>query len=143
MRPGSIFLMTIVITLSLFFQAEVVFLQESQRFTLPEVFEYPPVKERDPFSPLVQPEEKSGKIPEKKPEKKPPQVITESVYKVVGIVWNEGEDMALITKGANNIWIAKEGMVLDGLKVARIEGEKGEVILIGEDKIIKLKMLGV
>lgn len=146
-----------IITVFLFFQNGAVWAEESeQQFSLPSVFEYPPVKGRDPFSPLVKPppekpqepekeiKEKSAKKATKKATKKENTlpVITESEYQVVGLVWNGSSDVALITKG-ENIWLAQEGMVFDGLKVARIKGKEGEVVLIDRDKIIRLTILGV
>jgi len=122
-----------------FFQDGITFAQDLQwRFSLPAVFEYPTVKGRDPFSSLVQPKKK----PEERPEKRPVPVITKSEYRVIGLVWDGGADVALITRGMN-VWVAKEGEVIDGLKVARIKGKEGEVVLVGEDKIIKLKMLDI
>ncbi|MBE0478338.1 hypothetical protein IBX65_04370 [Candidatus Aerophobetes bacterium] len=148
MKSGLILVGVIVF---LFFQGEIVFPQDAQELSLPEVFEYPPVKERDPFSPLIQPEKKLEEEPVKKepikepvkePEKKPLPVITRSEYKLVGIIWDARGSIALVARGVNT-WLVEEGMTLDGLKVARIEAEKGEVILVGEDKIIKLNMLEI
>ncbi|MCD6575072.1 hypothetical protein J7K97_05290 [Candidatus Aerophobetes bacterium] len=142
MRFLKFFPLLIVLVISLFFLHGKCF-AEGERFSLPEIFEYPPVKGRDPFYPLVRKEEKVSKVTEpKKVEKKPLPVVTHSEYKVVGIVWREGEGIALIKKGEKS-WVVKEGMVIDGLKVARIEGGRGEVILIGKDRIIKLKMLEI
>jgi len=129
-----------------FLLSEGVFGQEPEGFSLPEIFEYPATGGRDPFSPLIikkKEEVKQKPKPLPKPEKKKPlPVITRSEYKLVGIVWYEKESIALISKKGKT-WVVKEGMVFDGLKVARIEGEKGEVTLIGKDKIIQLNMLEI
>jgi len=109
---------------------------------LSQIFEYPPTKEKDPFSPLIKKEEKEKEEKVVKKEEKLLQVTTSSEYELVGIVWCGGEAIALIKK-RDKSWVVSEGMILDSLKVARIEGNKGEVILIGENKIIKLKMLEV
>ncbi|MBC7190379.1 hypothetical protein H5U35_09320 [Candidatus Aerophobetes bacterium] len=77
---------------------------------------------------------------EKKEEKKPLPVVINSEFKLIGIVWQKTGAVAFIA-GRGKTWVVEEGTTVDGFKVARIEGEKGEVTLLGEDKIIKLKML--
>ncbi len=143
-----------VCLLSLFFFSCLVetkvFAQPEEDFSLPEIFEYPVTKGRDPFAPLIiekkRVEEKKVVMPKAEvkaqpgPEKLP--VITHSEYKLIGIVWYGEEAAALIRKNEKT-WVVKEGMVFNGLSVARIEGEKGEVILLGKDKIIKLNMLEI
>lgn len=129
-----------------FFRSIVFAVEEIEGLSLPAIFEYPAVKGRDPFVPLVKEEKpvqpKKKTLPKKrKPEKKTLPVITNSEYTLVGIVWSEGESMALIVK-KDKTWIAKEGTVLNGLRVARINGEKGEVTLVGKEKIIQLKLMG-
>ncbi len=118
-------------------------------FSLPEVFEYPPVKGRDPFYPLIQQKKEKrqqppplSSKPKVKEKEKPLQVVSHSKYKLIGIVWYERKGVALIS-GEGKTWVVEEGMSINGLKVARIDGEKGEVMLVGEDKIIQLKMEGI
>lgn len=117
--------------------------EKVEDLSLPVIFEYPSISGRDPFVPLVK--EKKPLVvrkvsPKPKPERKILPVVTNSGYTLVGIVWSGEEGMALIEKKGKT-WIVKEGMILDGLRVARIKGEKGEVILIGKDKIIKLRLM--
>ncbi|MCD6256942.1 hypothetical protein J7J45_02610 [Candidatus Aerophobetes bacterium] len=117
--------------------------EKVEDLSLPVIFEYPSISGRDPFVPLVK--EKKPLVvrkvsPKPKSEKKILPVVTNSGYTLVGIVWSGEEGMALIEKKGKT-WIVKEGMILDGLRVARIKGEKGEVILIGKDKIIKLRLM--
>ncbi|RLE12326.1 hypothetical protein DRJ04_06420 [Candidatus Aerophobetes bacterium] len=139
MKQVALFYLMMSIIATLVFSGELVFAEEPENFSLPAVFKYPVIKERDPFSPLIKKEEKPK---EEKPKKKPLPVVTQSEYKLVGIVWYGERGVALISKGGKS-WVAEEGQVLDGLKVARIEGERGEVILVGEDKIVKLRMLKI
>jgi len=119
--------------------------EKVEDLSLPVIFEYPSISGRDPFVPLVKEKKplvvrKVSPKPRPKPEKKILPVVTNSGYTLVGIVWSGEEGMALIEKKGKT-WIVKEGMILDGLRVARIKGEKGEVILIGKDKIIKLRLM--
>ena len=115
---------------------EVVLSEEFQeQFFLPLVFKYPVVQGRDPFYPLVQAEKKIEVV-----EEKPLLVVTQSAYKVVGIAWEGKKNIALIAKEGQT-WMVEEGMFVDGLRVLRIQGQEGEVTLVGEDRIIKLKML--
>lgn len=146
MKLPSLFLMIMILFL---LAGGLTFAQESEDFSLPEVFEYPATGGRDPFFPLIvekkeevkqKPQElKSISQPE---EKKPLPVITRSEYKLVGIVWQGEESVALISKQGKN-WVVKEGMSIDNFKVARIEGKEGRVTLLGEDKIIQLNMLEI
>ena len=132
-RKGAV--LVVVIVAFLLSQELIVFSQESQeQFYVPEVFEYPVLQGRDPFYPLVH-QEKVEVV-----EKKPLPVITQSEYQVLGIVWQDEKSVAFIAKGKKT-WVVKEGMSIEGLRVSRISGDKGEVILIGEDAIIKLKTL--
>ena len=115
---------------------EVVLSEEFQeQFSLPSVFEYPVTQGRDPFYPLVQAEEKIEVV-----EEKPLPVVTQSAYKLVGIAWEGKKSIALIAKEGQT-WMVEEGMVVNGLRVLRIQGQEGEVTLVGEDRIIKLKRL--
>ncbi len=119
----------------LFFLGTVVFSQESQeKFSIPVVFEYPGVDERDPFYPLIYEEETIEVV-----EKKPLPVITQSDYELLGIAWEAKKSMAFIAKGGKT-WMVAEGMSIDELKVLSIQAKEGKVTLIGEDMIIKLKM---
>lgn len=111
--------------------------EDNENFSVPSVFEYPPVTGRDPFSPLIKPEKESKTESE---ENKIIPVVTHSKYKLVGIAWYERKGVALIS-AEGEIWIVEEGMSVDGLKVARINGKEGEVMLVGEDRIIQLNMM--
>ena len=92
------------------------------------------IDERDPFYPLIYKEKKIEVV-----EKKPLPVITQSDYKLLGIVWEAKKSIAFVAKGGKT-WMVAEGMSIDGLKVSSIQAKEGEVTLIGEDMIIKLKM---
>lgn len=135
-------LLSIIIILGLFLQPVIVFTQAHQPRSLPETFEYPLTGERDPFYPLVQaPEKTEAKSTGKEPAS-PVPIIIDSEYRLLGIIWDETGSLALVAKGTN-VWLIKEGMDFEGLQVARIQGEKGEVILVGENKIIQLKMFEI
>ena len=115
----------------------------SEEDLLPPVFEYKVENRRDPFSSLIV-EEKKVKPKKTLPEvvkKAEPRIVTQSDYKLVGIVWDKKESLAIIEKGEKT-WLVKEGSLVNSFRVARIEGKKGEVILWGTNEIIQLKFAG-
>lgn len=114
----------------------------NEKYLLPPVFEYKVENRRDPFLSLIV-EEKKAKPEAASPEvvKEEPKIITQSDYKLVGFVWDEKESLAIIEK-EGRIWLVKEGNLINGFRVARVEGKRGEVILWGEDEIIQLKFTG-
>ncbi len=114
----------------------------NEKYLLPPVFEYKVENRRDPFLSLIV-EEKKAKPEAASPEvvKEEPKIITQSDYKLVGFVWDEKESLAIIEK-EGRIWLVKEGNLINGFRVARVEGKGGEVILWGEDEIIQLKFTG-
>lgn len=114
----------------------------NEKHLLPPVFEYKVENRRDPFLSLIV-EEKKAKPKAASPEvaKEEPKIIIQSDYKLVGFVWDEKESLAIIEK-EGRIWLVKEGNLINGFRVARVEGKRGEVILWGEDEIIQLKFTG-
>lgn len=121
---------------------------------LPPVFLYDSEGLRDPFIPLVTKkkivvvEEKRKTRPEaEKPEKtkqeiekpKPKKIVTHSAYRLIGLVWDKKRVFALI-QGKDGKWIAKKGDQIGKFQVFKMEAKKGEVILMGENEIIKLRI---
>lgn len=114
----------------------------NEKHLLPPVFEYKVENRRDPFLSLIVEEKKTKpKAASPKVVKEEPKIITQSDYKLVGFVWDEKESLAIIEK-EGRIWLVKEGNLINGFRVARVEGKRGEVILWGEDEIIQLKFTG-
>ena len=106
-------------------------------FSLPPVFIYDSEGRRDPFVPLITPEEAEVELEEVEGE---PEILEESEYTLIGLMWEEEEVFALI-QGERGKWIVKEGDMIEGFEILEIEEEKGEVILIrGEEEIIKLRI---
>ncbi len=108
---------------------------------LPPVFEYKVENRRDPFLSLIVKEKKAKPkaISPKVVEKTEPRIVTQSEYRLIGLVWDKRESLAIIKKGERT-WLVKEGSSLNSFRVARIDGKKGEVILWGENEIIQLKL---
>ncbi|MCD6232683.1 hypothetical protein J7K28_08760 [Candidatus Aerophobetes bacterium] len=98
-------------------------------------FEYKSEGRRDPFLPLTVKEEK---IEEEKPLAR--KILFSSEYKIIGLVWDKREILAIIRKG-EKVWIVRKGDVIENLRVSEIK-EEGIVILEGEEKIIKIRMGG-
>ncbi len=121
---------------------------------LPPIFLYNSEGLRDPFIPLVAKEkivvvekkkriapevEKAEKTKRKVEKPKPKKITADSGYRLIGLVWDKKGVFALI-EGKNGKWIVKKDDQIEKLQVFKIEAKKGEVTLIGEEKIVKLKM---
>lgn len=106
-------------------------------FSLPPVFIYNSEGRRDPFIPLIAPEGAEFELEEMEGE---PEILEESEYTLIGLIWDEEEVFALI-QGERGKWIVKKGDMIEEFEVLDIKEEKGEVILIrGEEEIIKLRI---
>ena len=106
-------------------------------FSLPPVFIYNSEGRRDPFVSLIAPEGAEFELEEMEVE---PEILEESEYTLIGLIWDEEEVFALI-QGERGKWIVKEGDMIEEFEVLEIKEEKGEVILIrGEEEIIKLRI---
>jgi len=109
---------------------------------LPPIFLYNSEGLRDPFIPLVTKEkivEKAEKTEQKVEKPKPKKITTDSGYRLIGLVWDKKGVFALI-EGKDGKWIVKKGDQIGKFQVFKIEAKKGEVTLIGEEKIVKLRM---
>jgi len=118
---------------------------------LPPIFLYNSEGLRDPFIPLVAKEkivvvEESMKtrpqVPETRQEvgkSRPKKIVTESGYRLIGLVWDKKGVFALI-EGKDGKWIVKKGDRIGEFQVFKVEAKKGEVTLVGEEKIVKLRM---
>lgn len=109
---------------------------------LPPIFLYNSEGLRDPFIPLVAKEkivEKAEKTEQKVEKPKPKKITTDSGYRLIGLVWDKKGVFALI-EGKDGKWIVKKGDQIGKFQVFKIEAKKGEVTLIGEEKIVKLRM---
>lgn len=106
-------------------------------FSLPPVFIYNSEGRRDPFVSLIVPEGAEFELEEMEGE---PEILEESEYTLIGLIWDEEEVFALI-QGERGKWIVKEGDMIEEFEVLEIKEEKGEVILIrGKEEIIKLRI---
>ncbi len=118
---------------------------------LPPIFLYNSEGLRDPFIPLVTKEkrvvveesmETRPQVPETRQEVKksqPKKIVTESGYRLIGLVWDKKGVFALI-EGKDGKWIVKKGDRIGEFQVFKLEAKKGEVTLVGEKKIVKLRM---
>ena len=109
---------------------------------LPPIFLYNSEGLRDPFIPLVTKEkivEKAEKTEQKVEKPKPKKITTDSGYRLIGLVWDKKGVFALI-EGKDGKWIVKKGDQIGKFQVLKVEAKKGEVTLIGEEKIVKLRM---
>ena len=118
---------------------------------LPPIFLYNSEGLRDPFIPLVTKEkrvvveesmETRPQVPETRQEvekSRPKKIVTESGYRLIGLVWDKKGVFALI-EGKGGKWIVKKGDRIGEFQVFKVEAKKGEVTLIGEEKIVKLRM---
>ena len=70
---------------------------------------------------------------------RPKKIVTESGYRLIGLVWDKKGVFALI-EGKDGKWIVKKGDQIGKFQVFKVEAKKGEVTLIGEEKIVKLRM---
>lgn len=99
---------------------------------LTTAFEYPESVGRDPFDPLIREEVTQG----------PEVVESASGFELLGITWDGTASLALITHEAKN-WLVSEGMKIADLEVDRIDGKNGEVVLLGDERIVILRMLDI
>jgi len=109
---------------------------------LPPIFLYNSEGLRDPFIPLVAKEkivEKAEKREQKVEKPKPKKITTDSGYRLIGLVWDKKGVFALI-EGKDGKWIVKKGDRIGKFQVFKLEAKKGEVTLVGEEKIVKLRM---
>ncbi len=109
---------------------------------LPPIFLYNSEGLRDPFIPLVAKEkivEKVEKREQKVEKPKPKKITTDSGYRLIGLVWDKKGVFALI-EGKDGKWIVKKGDQIGKFQVFKLEAKKGEVTLVGEEKIVKLRM---
>jgi len=107
------------------------------------VFKYKDEGRRDPFVPLLKKEIEEEKKAELKTEKPTLRkvVIGSSKYSLIGLVWDEEGALAII-QADNRSWIVREGDTIDNFMISRIEGERGQVILMGEKQVVKLRIRG-
>ncbi len=110
-------------------------------FSLPPVFIYNSEGRRDPFIPLIAPKEAESELGfGLKEVEGEPEILEESEYTLIGLMWKEEEVFAFI-QGERGKWIVKKGDMIEEFEVLEIEEGKGEVILIrGEEEIIKLRI---
>ena len=109
-------------------------------FSLPPVFIYNSEGRRDPFVSLIAPEGVEFELEELEEMEVEPEILEESEYTLIGLMWDEEEVFAFI-QGERGKWIVKEGDTIEEFEVLEINEEKGEVILIrGEEEIIKLRI---
>jgi len=115
-------------------------------FSLPPVFIYNSEGRRDPFIPLIAPKEAESELEfgleevEGELEIVELEILEESEYILIGLMWKAGEAFAFI-QGERGKWIVKKGDMIEEFEVLEIKEEKGEVILIrGEEEIIKLRI---
>jgi hypothetical protein len=95
-------------------------------------FEYPESIGRDPFDPLVREEVTQG-----------PEVVEgASGFELLGITWDGTVSLAMIVHQARN-WLVSEGMKVADMEVDRIDGKNGEVVLLGDERIVILRMLDI
>ena len=126
---------------------------EAESF-LPPIFLYNSEGLRDPFIPLVTKEKiiiveqrKKTRPEVEKPEKTSPtvkkpkskKIVTYSGYRLIGLVWDKKGIFALI-EGKGGKWIVKKGDRIGKFQVFKVESKKGEVTLMGENEIVKLRM---
>ncbi len=121
----KIFLVIFVFNLLLFFIEEGMANQ---------IFEYKSEGRRDPFLSLI-----AKKIEVKVEKSLPREIVITSEYKLIGLVWDKKQILALIQKG-KKVWIVGKGDLIEDLRVSKIREEEGEVLLEGKKKIIKVKM---
>jgi len=108
----------------------------------PSVFKYRDEGRRDPFAPLIKKDEKGQKAELKAEKPKVPEMVTgSSEYSLIGLVWDKEGAFAII-RGESENWIVREGDVINDFMISRIEGEKGEVILMGKDQMVRLTIRG-
>ena len=103
----------------------------AEEVDFPDAFQYPRAVGRDPFQPLVREEVTQAEV-----------VENTGGFELLGITWNGRVSLALITYRNTN-WLVSEGMQIADLKVDRIEGKRGEVVLSGDEKIVILRMLDI
>jgi len=109
-------------------------------FSLPAVFIYDSEGRRDPFLSLIVERKKvEPKVEQPKPKETPKQILEESDYILLGLIWDEEKIFALI-KTKKGKWIVQEGSIIDRFRVLKIDRKKEEVVLVGEKEIIKLRM---
>ncbi len=121
----KIFLVIFVFNLLLFFIEEGMANQ---------IFEYKSEGRRDPFLSLI-----AKKLEVKVEKSLPREIVITSEYKLIGLVWDKKQILALIQKG-KKVWIVGKGDLIEDLRVSKIREEEGEVLLEGKKKIIKVKM---
>jgi len=99
-----------------------------------QIFEYKSEGRRDPFLSLIA---KKSEVKVEKP--LPREIVITSEYRLIGLVWDKKQILALIQKG-EEVWIVGEGDLIEDLRVSKIGEKEGEVVLEGKKKIIKIKM---
>lgn len=110
------------------------------KFSLPAVFIYDSEGRRDPFLSLIIERKKvEPRMEQVKPKETPRQILEESDYVLLGLIWDEEKVFALI-KTKKGKWIVQEGSVIDRFHVLKIDRIKEEVTLAGDKEIIKLRM---
>jgi Tfp pilus assembly protein PilP len=108
----------------------------------PSVFKYRDEGRRDPFVPLIKKDEKGQKAESKAEKPEVQEMVTgSSEYSLIGLVWDKEGAFAII-RGESENWIVREGDVINDFMISRIEGEKGEVILMGKDQMVRLTIRG-
>jgi len=101
-------------------------------------FQYKSEERRDPFVSLLS---KKRVYKSSKPNKLAvsPKILLNSKYKLVGLVGDEKGILAIIQE-EKKIWIVKRGDIIKNFVISEIKRDTGEVILIGKDGVIKLKI---
>ncbi len=117
--------------------------ESNLQFSIPSVFVYDSKGRRDPFISLVVKVVEEDKVEpepgEAKPKEVPMSILEESEYVLLGLIWDEEKVLALV-KTTTGKWIVGEGSFVDEFFVSEINKEKGEVVLVGEIEIIKLRI---
>ncbi len=117
--------------------------ENNLQFSVPSVFIYDSKGKRDPFISLVvkvvEEEKVEAKSEEAEPKEVPLSILEESEYVLLGLIWDEEKVLALI-KTTTGKWIVGKGSFVDEFLVSEINKEKEEVVLVGENEIIKLRI---
>ncbi len=141
------FVLLALLLMGLFLKLDHVFAatqkEDNPQFSVPSVFIYDSKGGRDPFVSLVvkvdQEEEVESETGETEPEEIPISISEESEYILLGLIWDQEKVLALI-KTTTGKWIVGKGSFVDAFLVSEINKEKEEVLLVGENEIIRLRI---
>lgn len=141
------FILLILLVMGFFLRLDYAFASTREKnnlqFSIPSVFIYDSKGKRDPFvSLVVKVVEEEKAIPEAgEPEVKevPVSILEESEYVLLGLIWDQEKVLALIQTTTGK-WIVGKGSFVDEFLVSEIDKEEEEVVLVGEKKVIKLRI---